>query len=80
MHIFAPVIGKEGHNAAIARIAKRKSRFFEKFPRNTLFRAFSMFKLTANADPFIVIDVILLFDAVQHERLSILNQVTERCL
>lgn len=37
------------------------------FPEDTILRAFFVFKFAADADPFIMVQVIFLFDPVQHQ-------------
>ena len=52
-----------------------QARLLANLPDSTFLRTFSFFKLAANADPFIMIDIVFLFDAVEHEIVAVLLQI-----
>ena len=75
---FVHAVADECVNAAVLEIGQFKTRFFTGFTSNAVFRAFAFFEFPADSDPFVVIDVVLLFDAVQKEVRTVLFDVAKR--
>ena len=68
MHIFARItVGNEGDDATVAVIGNGQSRFLPNLTEHTVLGALSVFEMTADSDPFIVVDVILFLGAVKHQ-------------
>ena len=51
--------------------------FFQDLAEGTFLGAFAVFDMASDTDPFSLVGVLMLFDAVQHEVFSILLQITE---
>ena len=78
VHVFSfPSVGNKGDDAPIGVIRESKPRFFPYLPGDAVFGAFAFLKLAADADPFIVIGVVLLFHPVQHQILAVPLQIAK---
>ena len=73
MHIFRhrKLIGYKGDESPIAKGSESQSRFLLCLPHNAVVGRFKGLKLAAYTDPFIVIFVVCLFCAVEHQVLPI---------
>jgi len=81
VHILGRVdVGDEGHKPAVAVLRERQPRFLQHLAADAVLRAFPVLKFSADADPFVVIFVVLLFYAVEHQILSIALKIAERRL
>ena len=81
VHILGrPDIGDEGHKPAVAVLRERQPRFLQHLAADAVLRAFPVLKFSADADPFVVIFVVLLFYTVEHQILSIALKIAERRL
>src|SRR5574344_1104770 len=77
MHLFGrPDIGDECHDAAVAPSGDRIARLFTYLAAHAVFRTFAVFELSAHANPFVMIFIVNLFCAMQHEVLSVTFEVT----
>ena len=72
-----PFIGNKGNDRAVAIRSERKAGFLERFPEDALFRTLLPFELAADADPFFMIQVVLLFHAVLHEVTTVFFNIAE---
>ena len=78
MHVFCfPDIGDEGDDAAVAPLGDGIACFFEHFAQHAVLGALPFFELTADTEPFVVVQVVFLFGAVEHEVLVAAFQVAE---
>ena len=50
---------------------------FHNLPHGTVFRAFAFFKFTPDADPLVFVFIDFFFDAVQHQIIAAVFQITE---
>ena len=81
MHLLTLIgVGGKGDNGAIARRGKHKPRFLKDLADRAVVGAFALLKVTANAEPFALIDIVFLFYAVKHQILPVFFQVTKRCV
>ena len=72
-----PWLASKIHNAAVGGGLHRQAGFLPHFAQGTGFGSFAGVKLAAHTDPFIVVDVVLLFNAVQHQIAAVLFQVAQ---
>ena len=61
------VAPNKGQQAPGAEALQSQASLLLHFPQQTVLRAFKPLKLSAYTDPFVVVVVVLLFDAVQHQ-------------
>ena len=81
VHVFGRVdVGDEGHEPAVAELRERQSRLLKHLAAHAVLRAFLIFEFSAYADPFVVVFIVLLFDAVEHQILPVPLQIAERGL
>ncbi len=71
-----PDVVDEGDDATIPPRGDGKARFFKDFAPHAVLGAFAFLELAAHANPFVVVLVVLLLGAVQHEVLAAALQVT----
>ena len=77
-HIFQAFLsGHKGHQTPEPVVRQRKPCFFPHFPKQTLLRTLRPLKMPADADPFVLVDVMLLLHPVKHEIFIILFDVTK---
>ena len=71
VHLFSrPDVVYKGDNAAIAPLGHGKARFLIDFTPHAIFGALPFLELAANANPFVVVLIVHLLSAVQHEVLA----------
>ena len=81
MHVLRLALGiYKGDYSAAAPRGKRKPRFLPCLAQQALVRAFVGLEFSADADPFIVIYVVFLLHAVQHEIFAAAAYVTKSCI
>ena len=79
VHVFRlPSVGHERDNAAVAPVCQRQAGLLTHLAQQALLRAFVRLKLAAHADPFVVVEVVFLLDAVQHQVAAVPLNVAER--
>ena len=77
VHLFGgPDIVDESNDATIAPRGNGKARFLKDFAPHAVLGAFPFLELAAHANPFVVVLVVLLLGAVQHEVLAAALKVT----
>ena len=68
MHILAgPHIGHKGDDAPVFVIGKGQAGFLFGLPQDTFFGAFPLLELAADADPLVLVLILLLFDPMEHK-------------
>ena len=68
MHpLGGPGVTVKIHDAAIDRRVHRQAGLFAHLAQGASQRILARLKLAADADPLVVVDVVFLFDAVQHQ-------------
>ena len=76
MHIFHHIFSvKESHNPARPVRRKFKSGFLPYLTPQAFHRTFAVFKVPADADPLVLIDIVFFFYAVHHEVVIILFDI-----
>ena len=79
MHILGfRAVADEGDDPSIPIVCKTASGFLLKLPQHAVFRTFFIFKLTADANPFILVGIVFLFHTMQQEILPVLDHITKR--
>ncbi len=69
----------ERDHAAQLRILPEDAGFFHAFSLHAAKNCLSVFKLSANADPFFMIDIVFLFDAMKHQNYLVSDQIAKCC-
>ena len=72
------VAPNKGQQTPGAEALQRQAGLLLHFPQQTVLRAFKPLKLSAYTDPFVVVVVVLLFDAVQHQVGIVPFQIAQR--
>ena len=76
MHIFCVVVVvAESDDAAVAPAREREPCFLAHLAQEAIVRRFAGFKFSANTDPFALVDIVVFFDAVQHQHRVVLFNV-----
>lgn len=79
MHVLGfCFVADEGDNSPIPIVYQTASSFLVEFPQHAVFWTFFIFKLTADANPFILVGIVFLFYTMQQEILPVLNHITKR--
>ena len=79
MHILRLVaIGDKGHETAVAPARERQTGLLPRFAQGAVLGRLAVLKFAAHADPFVVVEVILLFRAVQHQIFVAALEIDER--
>ena len=78
MHVFAlPDIGDEGNDAAVAPLGDGEASLFPHFAEHTFLGAFALLEFSSHAEPFVVVEVVFFFGAMEHEVLVTSFQIAE---
>ena len=81
MHpLGGPWVTEKIHDAAVNRRVHRQAGLLAHLAQGAGQRVLTRFKLAADADPLVVVDVVFLFDAVQHQVRTVLFEIAKRCL
>ena len=81
VHMFGfPDVGDEGDDAAVAPFRDGIACFFPHLAQHAVLRALPFLELATHTKPFVVVEVVFLFGAVQHEVLVAAFQIAKRCL
>ena len=68
VHVFAfPDIRDEGYDAAVAPLGDGKPSLFPHLAQHAVFGTLTFLEMAAHAKPFVVVQVIFFFGAVEHE-------------
>lgn len=68
VHVFPlPLVGQKRHHAAAAPVGQRQAGLLLRLAQEALVRRLVTLELAADADPFVVVEVVFLLHAVQHE-------------
>ena len=79
VHILGgPLVGDESHQSPEAPGGQRQACLLPHLPQEALLRALPLLALAANADPLVMIQVMLLFDPVEHQNLVSPGDVAQR--
>ena len=70
-------VADEGDDAAVLGPDEGKAGLLEAFPADAVFRRFPFHELPADAYPLVLVDVVLLLDAVQQQVLAVLFDIAE---
>lgn len=71
VHVFVLInVVYEGDDAAVAPSGDGEARFFPHLAQHAVLGAFAVLELAAHAEPFVVVEVVLLLGAMQHEVLA----------
>ena len=65
------------HNAAVLRRAHRQAGLLPHLAQGAGQRVLARLKLAADPDPFVVVYIVFLFDAVQHQIGTVLFKITQ---
>ena len=77
VHLFCwPYIMNKGNDAAITPLSDGEARFLKDFAPHAVLGALPFLELAAHANPFVVVFVVFLLGAVQHEVLAAALKVT----
>ncbi len=62
VHVFRdPPVGDEGHQAPVAVVGEGEAGLLPHLPEQAVLGALLVLELSANADPFVVVEVVFLF-------------------
>ena len=76
MHVFHVIFVRyEGNDPAISIIVDEKPCLLVHFPAHALFRTLAPLELTADADPLVMVDVVLLPGPVEHQDTVVFNDM-----
>ena len=79
MHIFrSAVTGNKGDDSPEPVGGQRIACFFPDFAHKTLVRTLVLLEVAAHSDPFVLIDVVFLYDPVQHQVFPVPLQIAKR--
>ena len=78
MHVFTGIeIRNEGNDASVAEGSYGQPRFLPYFTTHAILGTLTVLKFSAHADPLVVILVVVLFGAVEHQIASVLLQIAK---
>ena len=81
VHVLGrPDVRDERDKAAVAELCQRQAGLFKHLAAHAVLRTFLILKFSADADPFVMIFVVRLLDAVEHQVLPVLLQIAKRGL
>ena len=61
------LIGHKGHQAPVAVVRQRQARLLPGLPEDAVLGALPIFEFAAHADPFVMVQIALLFHPVEHQ-------------
>ena len=82
VHEFCLVhaVANEGDNPSVLGTNQGEARFFESLALDAVLGRFPFLEFAANADPLVLVDVVLFLDAVKQQVLAVLFDVAESCI
>ena len=78
---YIALVGDKGNDGPIGKVLKRnvKARLFKDFSLYAFLGALSAFKVAADSDPFVLVDIIFLGNPVHHEIFVIPLDIAQGC-
>ena len=73
-------VANEGDNPSVLGANQREARFFESLALDAVLGRFPFLELAANANPLVLVDIVLFLDAVEQQVLAVLFDVAEGCV
>ena len=81
MHVLIVVdVVYESDDAAVAPFRDSEARLFPHLAQHAVLGTLSFLELAAHAEPFVVVEIVFLLGAVQHEVLAAAFKITKGCL
>ena len=79
LHLLIVIVVYKSQDTPEPVVCERQTGLLLRLPEDTVLRTLPAFKLSADADPFVLIDVMFLFDPVDHQIFFIFFDITKSC-
>ena len=79
LHLLIVIVVYKSQDAPEPVVCERQTGLLLRLPEDTVLWTLPAFKLSADADPFVLIDVMFLFDPVDHQIFFIFFDITKSC-
>ena len=80
VHILCPVGENERHDAAVAPVREREAGLLAHLAQDAVLGAFAGLELSADADPLVMVLVVVFLDAVEHQILLSALDIAKACV